>query len=442
MLYIALSKIIYIICGLIYCFVYCTCFAINQTPIVIRKDIIIIGAGAGGLFAGLHCSKCDTLILEKMPSTGKKLLMSGSGRCNITHEGSIREFITKYGAKSKFVKPALLEYSNSDLLDLLRKNGIKTISNDNGKVFPESEKSQDILDLFLRLNSHAGTEIMLNQNVQSVEKIDNLFHVKTDKQVIASKYLLIAAGGSSYPQTGSDGTAYSLAKKLGHTIIPPTPALTAVIPENYIFSSLSGVSIKDAEISLFRDGKKINQHTGDFAFTHKSLSGPGIIDFSRYIKSGDTLAVNFTGLNEQRLREALIEDSRQEGAKALKNYLRQYPMPQSLLTKLLSISKIDADKKLSELNKQDRHKLIELMTSYKFTVAKKIGFNQAMATAGGVDTKEINPKTMESKITEKLFFAGEYIDIDGDTGGYNLQFAFSTAFLACKHIRKKMGKSD
>ncbi len=405
---------------------------------MISKNIIIIGGGAGGLFAGLNLPDQDALILEKMPSAGKKLLMAGSGKCNITHEGNIRDFVSKYGTKSKIIKPALLEYPNNKLLSLLHTEGMETVSYDNGKIFPKSENSKDVLNLFLDLNRKAGTSIRYNQNVISIRKTENRFEIKTDTEVYSANYVIIAAGGSSYPLSGSEGKSYVLAKKFGHTIIPPTPALTAIVPENYQFSVLSGVSIRDAEISLFRNGKKINQHIGDLAFTHKTLSGPGIIDFSRYVSSGDTLAVNFIGLDEQKLRDIIIIDSRNHGKKAIKNYFKQFPLPESLLNKIFDLHNIDSNKTLSELSKDMRNKIIELLTSYKFTVAKKVGFNQAMVTAGGVSTEEINPKTMESRLVENLYFAGEYIDIDGDTGGYNLQAAFSTAFLACKSIIKKI----
>ncbi len=405
---------------------------------MISKNIIIIGAGAGGLFAGLNLNNKDALILEKMPSAGKKLLMAGSGRCNITHEGNIRDFVSKYGLKSKFIKPALLEYPNNKLLALLHSEGMETVSYDNGKIFPKSENSKDVLNLFLDLNRKAGTSIRYNQNVISIRKTENRFEIKTDTEVFGANYVIIAAGGSSYPLSGSDGKSYVLAKNFGHTIIPPTPALTAIVPENYQFASLSGVAIRNAEISLYRNGKKINQHIGDLAFTHKTLSGPGIIDFSRYVSSGDTLTVNFIGLNEQKLRDTIITDSLNHGKKAIKNYFKQFYLPESLLNKIFDLHNIDSNKTLSELSKDMRNKIIELLTSYKFTVAKKVGFNQAMVTAGGVSTEGINPKTLESRLVENLYFAGEYIDIDGDTGGYNLQAAFSTAFLACKSISKKI----
>ncbi len=404
------------------------------------KDIIIIGAGAGGLFAGLNLPNCKALITEKMSSPGKKLLMAGSGKCNITHEGNIRDFVSKYGNKSKFIKPALLEYPNSKLLDLLHINGLPTIIDENGKIFPKSENSKDVLDLFLALNRKAGTTIVYNQEVIGISNKDKLFTITTKSQQYQAKYIIIATGGSSYPLSGSDGKAYSLAKSLGHSIVSPSPALTAVIPEHYRFATVSGVALRNADISLYRNGKKINQNNGDVAFTHKSLSGPGIIDFSRYIQPGDTLAINLIEISEHTLREKIISDSTANGRKTLKNYLKQFHIPESVLILILDLNKIDGSKNLSELSRDTRNKLIELLTAYKFTVAKKVGFHQAMVTAGGVCTEEINPKTLESKLVDNLFFAGEYIDIDGDTGGYNLQAAFSTAYLACKTIRKRLDK--
>jgi predicted Rossmann fold flavoprotein len=409
---------------------------------LITKNIIIVGGGAAGLFAGLNLKSCNALVLEKMDSPGKKLLMAGSGRCNISHEGNIKDFLIHYADKSKFIKPALMEYPNTKLLELLHRNGMETVSYENGKIFPKSESSKDVLNLFLQLIRKAGTEILYKQNVIDIQQNDDKFIVSTNHEKYAARYLILAAGGSSYPSSGSDGLSYNLAKKLGHSIVPPTPALTAVITENYKFADISGVSLRDIEISLFRDGKKINKHRGDLAFTHKSLSGPGIIDFSRYIKSGDTLAINFINVNEDSFREILIADSKSHGKKTIRNYLKQFPIPESLLNMLLALERIDANKNFSELSKEHRNKIVEMLTAYKFTVARKVGFNQAMVTAGGVSTTEINSKTMESKIVPNMYVVGEFLDIDGDTGGYNLQAAFSTAYLACKSIKQKLNIED
>lgn len=186
---------------------------------MIHKNIIIVGAGAAGLFAGLNLEDSDALILEKMPTAGKKLLMAGSGKCNITHEGNVRDFIGKYGTKSKFIKPALLEYPNDKLIQLLNHNAMPTISKENGKVFPKSESSKDVLQLLLKLNQKAGTTIRYNQPVKDIVKNEERFYIKTENETYSCNYLIMSPGGSSYPETGSDGTSYSLAKKLGHSIV-------------------------------------------------------------------------------------------------------------------------------------------------------------------------------------------------------------------------------
>ncbi|MCK5741928.1 MAG: aminoacetone oxidase family FAD-binding enzyme, partial [Chlorobi bacterium] len=235
----------------------------------------------------------------------------------------------------------------------------------------------------------------------------------------------------SYPTTGSTGEIFDVIKKLGHKIEPLSPALTAVLILDYPFAGIEGVSVPETKITVVRDGKKLKSHTGDILFTFKGLTGPGILDFSRAILPGDELNISFIGdVNEEAFRLRFIETIAKSAGKTIKNVMRAFGLPQSLNEKLLKLNGIPNDRKAAELNKKDRAKLIKGLSAFSLSVRELEGYNRAMTTRGGVALKEVNPKTMESRIVPGLFFAGEVLDVDGDTGGFNLQAAFSTGRMA------------
>jgi hypothetical protein len=280
-------------------------------------------------------------------------------------------------------------------------------------------------------------EIAYSQQVTSVRKTDSGFEVKTVTGIFTYNVLVITTGGMSYPATGSTGDGYHLAKQLGHAVVPPKPSLSPVFIRDYLMASISGVSVQDKLIYLYRGNKKINEHRGDIGFTHKGLSGPGILDFSRHILSNDILKVNFIDVNQDAFRNELIKASEKEGRTAIQTYLKKSDLPRSLVMLILASMEIKPETRLAELTKAQRNQVVAALCEYPFIVEKVGGFNMAMVTAGGVDINEVNPKTMESKRVPGLYFAGEVLDIDGDTGGYNLQAAFSTGYLAAKELGSK-----
>lgn len=406
-------------------------------------DLIIAGGGPAGLFAAITASSngLKVCILEKNELLGKKLLMSGSGRCNITNSTDIKDFIKHYGDKERFVKPALFNFTNKDLICFFesKKVGMK-ILNDK-KVFPTTEKSQDILDLLLTQCDNNGVTIVCNTPVLSIRNEDNIFFVTTKDYIYKSTFLIIATGGSSYRATGSTGDGFAFAEATGHKIIPPKPALTPVIIKDFLYSSCSGIGFKKTPITIFRDNKKVGQRTGDILFTHKGLSGPGILDFSRSIIAGDTLQINVTPFSSKdEFDNELKVSLDKNGKKIFKNLLAEYNIPERFLITLAEINSIDLNTKCSDTNKETRKSIAKLLTELNFVVKEKSGFNEAMVTSGGVSTENINPNTMSSKIIPNLYFAGEVIDIDGDTGGYNLQFAFSSGKLSAESILKLFSK--
>lgn len=410
---------------------------------MIECDVIIIGAGPAGLFTGISINNTSkrVIILEKNSSAGKKLLISGAGQCNITHEGEINEFLNKYGDNGRFLRNALYSFTNKDLIHFFNSMGLKLISNEKGKIFPSTFKAFDVLDILLKENKKRNIRINYNEEVEYLDYniSNNIFTVNTVKNKYKSKYLVIATGGKSYPKTGSTGEGHLYAKKLGHSIVNTLPALTPVYVENYKFKKLSGISVDNAIITLWRNNKKIKQTSGPLLFTHVNISGPSILDFSRYILPKDTVKINFLGEKEvDKFRKIFVNKLQASGSKQLKSIIRELHIPNRLSDKLLEINHISGDIKCSQVNKEQRKHILNSLLEYTFNVEKLGDYHIAMATRGGVELKEIQSKSMESKLIKGLYFVGEVLNIDGDTGGYNIQAAFSTGYIAGKSIRKNM----
>ena len=263
-------------------------------------NTIIIGAGPAGLFAGGNLEKGKTLILEKNASPGKKLLISGAGQCNYTHAGDLDDFISKYGDGGNFLRPAIYNFKNTDSIEFFKNFDIESVTREDGKVFPKSLKSSDVLNALVKGCKLNNVEIKYNFAVTSISNNDELefFTVKSKGEKFTSENVILSTGGSSYPNTGSTGDGFDLASSLGHKIVFPSPCLTPINVKNYSFSDLSGISFRDIKITLWRDNRKIKETTGDVLLTHKNLSGPGILNFSRYIRKDDILKLNFINLKE------------------------------------------------------------------------------------------------------------------------------------------------
>lgn len=402
-------------------------------------DVIIIGSGAAGLFSAISIKNKKVLILEKNSTPGKKLLISGACQCNYTNYCNLNEFLTRYGNKGRFLKPALYNFTCEDTINFFKQLGVESIIRDDKKVFPKSLKAIDILNALIKKCKENGVDIIYNKSALKVEYdfINNLFTVITSDALFKCPILIIATGGKSYPQTGSAGDGYIFAESLGHKIEKTKPALSPVYIENYNFQDLSGVSCKDIQLTLWRNNKKISSFKGDMLFTHKNISGPVIINNSRYIEKGDILKVNFTGFsNNDEFKSFLEQEIMSSGKLNIKTVIYKLNIPKRLAEKILELAKISDFKICSELDKSSRKKLIELLSNYPMKVFRLGDYNTAMVTKGGVSTEEINSKTMESKIIKNLYFAGEVIDIDGETGGFNIQAAFSTGKLVGDSLTK------
>ncbi len=406
---------------------------------ITRFDVIIIGAGPAGLFCAANAggSGKQVLVLEKNPVPGKKLLLAGSGQCNITHEGPVRNFLTHYGENGAFLKPALMNYPNTAIISFFQQRGLDMVTTKAGKIFPATLKSTDVLHILQKECATHGVPIHYNGPVQDVSYNGNRFFVVTRNITYSGSSLVIATGGASYPGTGSTGDGYGFASSLGHTIITTAPALVPVIADRYPFGDLAGISFDSLYFSLWREGKKIGSHRGDLLFTHQGLSGPGVLDYSRFIKAGDSIRLSFIGPVP---REQFVKDLSGKIAahpvSHVKTIVLQYKIPERLVTTLLQLSGIPEDLTCAHLTKTQRNTIITNLLEFPIRVGKLGGFQEAMVTRGGVSLQEIDPKSMESRLVAGLYFAGEIIDLDGDTGGYNLQAAFSTGYLAAKSMLK------
>jgi len=398
-------------------------------------DVIVVGTGPAGLFCAANLAPAKVLVLEKMKLPGRKLLLAGSGQCNLTHAGDVKTFAGNYGDHGNFVKPSLMACSNETVTVFFEHRGVPVFTNENGKVFPVSLLADDVLDALLVACDEAGVEINYSEGVKSIMPNPNGYVVESFFATYRAKYVVIATGGMSYPGTGSTGDGYALAESLGHTIISPEPSLTPVYADDHSLRELSGISLP-AKVSIWRDGKKLMTREGDLLITRFGYSGPVILDASRWMRAGDVLRISFTPLSPEETDALLKERTAASGGKQVQNLLSGLSCPDRLTRALVEASGIPEGTTGGQLTAKMRASLVENLTAFPVTISRLGDFNAAMCTAGGVSLAEINKKTCESKIVPGVFFAGEVMDIDGDTGGYNIQAAFSTGFAAANTIRK------
>lgn len=406
-----------------------------------KYNLIIIGAGPAGMFAAITAAKnsknknFSILLLDSNFKLGRKLLVTGNGRCNITNRNIRIE--NYHGTNTKFLYSIFSQFTNTDLLKFFEEKGAEFKEENYGNIFPVTNQASTILEILKEELEYKKIIFQLNTRVIKIEKNnDNLFEVHIpENKILTSEKVIIATGGMAYPQIGALPDGYEFAKKFGHTIIKPLPALVPLEIDNKVLFDLQGVKII-AEIKAYKDNQFVSSITDEILFTHYGISGPGILLLSNKItrfieQSKITLKLNFFPEKSfQEVEEKIIKIWKSNPNRTLGNSLTGIlpkKIPQILMRNILNLN---IDMLSCEINKETRRKILKLITSLEITIKNRKEFNDAQITSGGVDTNEINPKTMESKLCKNLFFAGEVIDINGDCGGYNLQFAFSTGFIA------------
>lgn len=407
-------------------------------------DVLIIGSGAAGLFLAANIVEKKVLLLESSPRVGKKILITGGGMCNLTNTQDTSSFLKHFGstAQANFLKPSLSNFTTTDTRHWFESHGLPLTIRDDGKVFPSCMRATSVVDLLEDRAVQNGVASRVNEKVITLEREEqsDSFLVGTESGHYQGRSVVLTTGGMSYPTTGSDGSGFSLAKMMGHSIVSPSPALVAISVADYPYTALSGNSIRNSLVEFFHKGetKRYNQTTGDLLFTHDGLSGPVILNSSREIRKGDQLQASLLPCtNKEEQRKDLMELLSANPKKQLYTLLKGEAIIAHLAEQLLTSLSLTTQTTCANLTKDKKKDLVELLVAHPFTVSSKKGFNAAMVTAGGVALEEVDRKTMESKLYPELYFCGEVLDFDGDTGGYNLQAAFSTAKLACDAILKK-----
>lgn len=428
--------------------------------------VVVIGGGPAGIMSAISARQSgnDVMIIEKMNSLGKKILITGKGRCNITSGIEISEFINNIPGNGRFLYSAFQNFSNQDIINLLEKHGVNVKEERGNRIFPASDKAKDVLDAFYEELRALKVKILVNSKVENII-VNNGIAIGVEYTSRGKKYLvnadkiILATGGKSYPTTGSSGDGYELAKKLGHNITNIKPSLIPMVANDNanieltdkskykdsksLCKQLQGLSLRNVKITIIDKDKNkcIYEDFGELLFTHFGVSGPTILSASSHIiryknidellKNGE-IVINIDlkpALDKEKLDNRILRDFEKEKNKLFKNSLNEL-LPVKLIEPIIELSGINPEKKVNEISKKERAKIVRIMKEFSITISGFRPVEEAIVTAGGIDIKQINPKTMESKIVKNLYFAGELIDVDAYTGGFNLQIAYSTGYTA------------
>ncbi|WP_350343276.1 NAD(P)/FAD-dependent oxidoreductase [Proteinivorax tanatarense] len=403
-----------------------------------KKQIVVIGGGAAGLLAAATAASRGHVVtlLEKNDRLGKKLLITGKGRCNITNSSDVENLISNVVHNKEFLYSAFYTFDNNAIIQLIEDQNVPTKIERGGRVFPVSDKSVDVVNALKRHAKKQGVKIKYDSTVKTVESKD--YHVSQvvleNSQRFKCDSVIIATGGMSYPSTGSTGDGYFFARKLGHNIVTPKPALTPLEVKEGWVKELQGLSLKNTHLKLYKNDKLIFEDFGEMLFTHYGISGPMALSASGHIQdvSQGKFIIELDlkpALDEQKLDQRIQKDFQKYSRKIFGNSLGEL-LPKKMIPVIVNLSEIPEDKPVNQISKTERQRLVQLMKGLKITPTSLRGFKEAIITAGGINVKEVDPSTMESKKIKGLYFAGEVLDLDAYTGGYNLQIAFSTGFLA------------
>jgi predicted Rossmann fold flavoprotein len=408
-------------------------------------DVIVIGAGPAGLLAAGSAAEKGgrVLVLEKMRQEGRKLLITGKGRCNITNDANVGEFIRHVYPNGRFLRTAFGHFFSKDILELLHRYGVETTCERGGRYFPTSNRSADVLLALLKWVNEKKVDIRCGMKVEKLLVENQIVEgVQANGKEFGAGKVILATGGKSYPATGSNGEGYELARTVGHTIVPVRPALVPLETGGDLAQQLQGLNLKNVRATIWVNGKKGGEDFGEMIFTHFGLSGPIILTLSRIVvdalhqKSAVEISIDLKpALDEQKLDARLLRDLNEAGKKNISNLFRLW-LPASMIPVFMKSLGIDPGKEGHQVSSKERKSIRNMMKDFRFEIKGHRSFKEAIITAGGVATGEITSKTMESKLVSGLYFAGEMIDVDAETGGYNLQIAYSTGFLAGRSLNQ------
>lgn len=379
-------------------------------------------------------------LFEKNEKCGKKIYITGKGRCNLTHQCTPEEFLSYVVSNSKFLTGAIYKFSPEDCMRFFEDGGLKLKTERGARVFPVSDKASDVTKCLVNYCIGAGVDIKFNEKVLKINILNStLSDIITIKDKYSFDVAIICTGGISYASTGSDGDGFKFAKEIGHNVIPLRQGLCGLNLKGNFYKELQGLTLKNVQLSVYDNGKLLKHFFGEMLFTHFGISGPIVLSASSIINRRDLSKIKFSldlkpALTEEQLDSRIVRDFSEAQNKAVSNCLKQL-LPSAIIDEFLRRSGIKADKKVNSITKDERRRLLTTIKNFDMLISSLRGFEEAIITSGGVDVKEINPKTMESKIVKGLYFCGEVLDVDAFTGGFNLQIAFSTGYAAGNSIK-------
>lgn len=404
------------------------------------SQVAVIGGGAAGMLAAIAAAEHghQVQLFEKNEKLGKKIYITGKGRCNVTNACDTEELFAAVVHNPKFLYSSFYSFTNQDIMELVERNGCPLKTERGGRVFPVSDKSSDVIRALTVCLKNAGVWVRLYEEVDSVETRDGKvsgIRLKKTREIVSADAVIVATGGLSYPSTGSTGDGYRFAEKTGHTVTDLSPALVPFEAAEPVVKDLQGLSLRNIQAKVLKGKKVLYEEFGEMLFTHFGVSGPVLLSASSYgaaqLKKGPlTLSLDLKpALSEEQLDARILRDFEEQKNKQYKNSLSRL-LPAKMIPVIVERSGIDPDKKINEITKEERRRIVQAVKDFRLTLTGLRGYKEAIITQGGISVREINPSTMESKLVKGLYFAGEVLDLDAVTGGYNLQIAWSTGHLA------------
>jgi predicted Rossmann fold flavoprotein len=405
---------------------------------VLESDVIVVGGGAAGLVAAGRAAMLGArvLLLEKMGRVGIKLALTGKGRCNLTNGGDLQTFIDSYRHNGRFLYNVFSRFFNDDLISFFQRRGLPTVEERGRRVFPASNRAQDVVRVLRNFNDSHGVQMIFHAPVGEIlQEAGRVVGARAGASIFRASGVILATGGASYPETGSSGDGYELARHLGHTIEPIKPALVPLETRESFVRDLQGLSLKKVKATLMNAGGRIEEEFGEMLFTHFGVSGPIILTLSgaavdALARGPVELSIDFKpALSREKVEKRLVREFEVGGRRKIPNILANL-LPKRMVGTFLQKAEISPEQRGGEIRVDSRRRLVHLLKDWRLTLRGPRPIEEAIITSGGIQVREIDPSTMESKIVQGLYFCGEVIDVDGKTGGYNLQAAFSTGWVA------------